>query len=68
MELVVGVLQSLNQLWDASLVDQDHLVVHILIDEIAGGTSCITLHFLVVAVEQLHQFTNALQVTYLRSK
>lgn len=67
LELIVGLLKCLNQLRDAALLDQGHLVFHILIDEVACGASSVTLHFLVLRVEKLHQFADALVVTNLRT-
>lgn len=66
-ELVVGLLQRLHQLRDAALLDQGHLVVHVLIDEVASGAGGETLHLLAVAVEQLHQLTDALQAAHLQT-
>lgn len=64
-ELVVGLLQCLDELWDAALLDQGDLVVHVLEDEVSSGACGKTLHFLVFAVEKLHQLPNALQATHL---
>lgn len=50
-ELIVGLLQCLDQLWDAALLDQGDLVVHVLVDEVSSGAGGKTLHLLVVAVE-----------------
>lgn len=66
-ELIVRLLQGFNQLWDAALLDQGDLVVHILIDKVSSGTSGETLHFLAFAVEQLHQLPDALQLTHLQT-
>lgn len=66
-ELVIRLLQRLHQLWDATLLDQGNLVVHVLIDEVASGAGGETLHLLVVAVEQLHQLPNALQAAHLET-
>lgn len=65
-QLVVGLLQRLHQLRDASLLDQRHLVVHVLVDEVAGGAGGEALHLLVLAVEELHQLADALQAAHLR--
>lgn len=64
-ELVVGLLQRLHQLRDAALLDQRHLVVHVLVDEVAGGAGGEALHLLVLAVEELHQLSDALQAAHL---
>lgn len=65
-EIIVGLLQRLHQLGDAAFLDQRHLVVHVLVDEVAGGTGGVALHLLVLAVEELHQFTDALQAAHLQ--
>lgn len=65
-ELVVWLLQRLHQLRDAALLDQRHLVVHVLVDEIAGGAGGEALHVLALAVEELHQLADALQTAHLR--
>lgn len=67
-ELVVRLLQCLDELWDAALLDQGDLVVHVLEDEVSSGARGKTLHFLVLAVEQLYQLPNALQATHLEKE
>lgn len=65
-ELVVVLLQRLHQLRDAALLDQRHLVVHVLVDEVAGGAGGEALHLLALAVEELHQLADALQAAHLQ--
>lgn len=67
-ELVVRLLQCLDELWDAAFLNQGDLVVHVLKDEVSSGARGKTLHFLVFAVEQLHQLPNALQATHLEKE
>lgn len=65
-EFVVVLLQRLYQLRDAALLDQRYLVVHVLVDEVAGGAGGKALHLLVLAVEELYQLADALQATHLQ--
>ena len=68
-ELVVVVFpQRLDQLRNATLLDQLHLVVHVLKDEVSGGAGGKALNLLVVAVEQLHQLPDAPQTTHLEGQ
>lgn len=67
-ELVVVFPQSLDQLRDAALLNQRHLVVHVLKDEISSGAGGEALNLLVVAVEQLHQLPDAFQTTHLEGQ
>lgn len=66
-ELIVRLLQRFDQLWDAALLDQGDLVVHVLVDEVPSGPGGKALHFLAFAVEQLHQLPDALQLTHLQT-
>lgn len=68
LELVVRLLECLHQLGDAALLDQGHLVVHVLIDEVARGAGGIALHFLILGVEQLHQLADAFGLTNLETR
>lgn len=58
-ELLVLLAQDADETRQATGVYERHLVVRVLVDEVARGTSGITLHFLVVAGEELNQSWNA---------
>lgn len=65
-ELVIVLLKRLDELLDAILINQGRLVFLVLVDDVACGTSGVAPYFWVLAVEQLHQITNATQLTHLK--
>lgn len=67
-QLLVRFVQEANERCQPAGVDESHLVLGALVDEVPRGGSSVTLHFLVVAGEKLHQSWNTLQNSDLRKR
>lgn len=67
-EFVVLFFKGLYELGDPAVFNKSYFVLHVLIDEVPGGSGGVALHLLIIAGKQLHQERNSLQLVHLKER